>query len=147
MINTPAYAQTQQRPFNGRIEGTLRSTPTSNPAIHNAVANAKGNVTNLGFFNKVTSDVIDIIALTVEGTFIMTNPGGEQLTGKYSGTYSFGAMPGSFSWNLNASITGGSGRFAHATGEFVFLANGNYVIVDGVLKGDYTETFDGMIIY
>ncbi len=139
--------QPQERPFKGRIIGSFVNTATTNPAIYNGVANAAGNVTHLGAFNKVTSDVINILSSTVEGTFIMTSPGGEQLSGKYSGTFSFGTTPGTFSWVLNATITGGSGRFSLAKGEFVFLAEGTYSMTDGVVIGNYTETFAGMIIY
>lgn len=144
---TFALSLPQERPFRGRITGNFVSTPTSNPAIYNSAANARGNVTHLGVFNKVTSDVIDVISSGVEGTFIMTNQSGEQITGTYNGSFLFGATPGTFSWDLNATITGGTGRFAQATGEFIFLAYGTYVITDGVVSGDYTEIFDGIIIY
>ena len=137
----------QERPFKGRITGSFVSTPTSNPALYNSVANASGNVTHLGVFNKVTGDVINIVSSTVDGTFIMTNQSGEQIKGMYNGTFSFGAIPGTLSWDLNATITGGTGRFSAATGQFVFLATGDYVIEEGIFKGDYIETFDGTIIY
>lgn len=146
-IGTSDNSQYQERPFRGRIVGSFVSTPTSDPAIYNSIANASGNVTHLGVFNKVTSDVINMVLRTVEGTFIMTSPGGEQLTGNYNGTFSFGTTPGTFSWELNATITGGTGKFTYATGEFVFLANGDYIITDGNVIGDYTETFEGTIIY
>lgn len=139
--------QSRELPFKGKIVGSFVSTPTSNPAIYHGIANASGNVTHLGVFNKVTSDVINMALLTIEGTFIMTGPGGEQITGSYSGSFSFGSTPGTFSWVLDATITGGSGRFLNATGEFVFVANGRYAISDGIVNGDYTETFDGTIIY
>jgi len=146
-LHTSEFSQPQERPFKGQIVGSFISTPTYNPAMYNSVANAKGNVTHLGVFSKVTSDVINIASSIIEGTFIMTSPGGEQLTGRYDGTFSFGTIPGTFSWVLNATVTGGTGRFSHATGEFVFLANGNYAMTDGTVNGDYTETFDGTIIY
>ena len=139
-------SQPQERPFKGKIVGSFVNTPTANPAIHFGEANAAGNVTHLGVFNKVTSDVINLLSSTVEGTFIMTSTGGEQITGNYNGTFSFGS-PGTLSWILDATITGGSGKFSNATGEFVFIANGTYVITDGIVTGDYTETFDGTIIY
>lgn len=137
----------QERPFKGQIVGSFVNTPTSNPAVFKGVANASGNVTHLGVFSKITSDIINLVLSTIEGTFVMTSPAGEQLTGKYSGTFSLGSTPGTLSWSLNATITGGTGRFSHAGGEFVFLANGNFVIADGSISGDYTETFDGMIVY
>jgi hypothetical protein len=147
MKKTSSSTQAQQRPFKGRITGSFTCHPTSNPAIYSGVANARGNVTHLGVFSKVTSDVIDMVSSRIEGSFIMTNPGGEQITGKYDGTFSYGSIPGTFSWVLNATVTGGTGRFLHAAGEFVFRANGTQVIADGVASGEYTETFDGNIVY
>lgn len=142
-----ALSQPQARPFKGKIVGSFLSTPTSNPAIYHSVANATGTVTHLGVFSKVTDDVFDLTSSMVEGTFIMTSQGGEQIFGAYAGPFYFGAVAGTFSWNLNATITGGTGRFANATGEFIFLANGTYEIIDGAVEGDYTETFNGIIIY
>jgi len=145
--NNDGSSQFQDRPFKGQIVGSFISQPTSEPTIYSGGAIASGHTTHLGVFNKVTNDVTNLLSSTVEGTFTMTSIGGEQIMGNYSGTFLFGSTPGTFSWELNANITGGSGRFSHATGEFVFLANGTYVIEDGIVKGDYTETFNGTINY
>jgi hypothetical protein len=135
-------------PFKGRIDGTLVAAPTqTNPLIYLSEADAVGDATHLGAFTKMTSDVINIATGQVEGAFTMTAANGDQLTGVYSGFMAFGAAPGTFSWVLNATITGGTGRFLGATGQFVFLADVNYVAVNGVVTGNYTETFDGTITY
>lgn len=146
-VGNSGSSQPQQRPFKGQILGSFVSNPTADPGIYHSVANASGNVTHLGVFTKVTNDVFDAGTSAVNGSFIMTSPGGEQITGTYSGTFTFGTVPGTFSWLLDAIITGGSGRFMHATGEFIFTANGTYTITDDVVSGDYTETFDGTINY
>jgi hypothetical protein len=150
--NQSKFSQARERPFKGRIVGNIADTLTTNPAIYIGSAYAKGIATHIGAFSKVTNDSITFVSTTtmvVKGTFIMTNLFGEQIAGKYEGTSTLGSIPGTFSWFLNATITGGSGRFAHATGTFVFLANGNYIIGDDgiLLSGDYKETFDGTIIY
>jgi hypothetical protein len=77
----------------------------------------------------------------------MTAANGDQISGKYTGTFSFGATPGSFSWLLDATITGGTRRFSGAGGEFVFIAQGQFTIINGSVYGNYTETFDGIIDY
>jgi len=41
-------------------------------------------------------------------------------------------------------IAGGTGRFLHATGRFVLIAQGQLDVADGVTNG-CTETFDGTI--
>lgn len=145
--NSNSSSQVKGRPFKGQIVGSFISQPTSDPTIYSGGATAAGNVTHLGVFNKVTTDVTNLLTSTVDGTFIMTSPGGEQIRGNYNGLFIFGSVPGTFSWELNAKITGGSGRFSQATGEFVFLASGTYVIEEGIVRGHYTETFDGIINY
>lgn len=146
LCNT-SYSQVQQRPFKGTIEGNFVLQQTTNPSIYTGSANANGHVTHLGTFNKVTSDIVNLSSSSVEGSFIMTSTAGEKLTGFYYGTLSLGNTPGTFSWLLNAIITGGTGRFSFASGEFIFLAEGSYEIMQGSVSGIYTETFDGTINY
>ena len=134
-------------PFKGRLDGSFVATPTENPMIMVGGAQAVGLATHIGAFTKVTSDVTNIVTGEVVGAFTMTAANGDHLTGVYRGFLAFGASPGTFSWLLNATITGGTGRFLHATGEFVFIASGNAVVVDGIVNGNYTETFDGTISY
>jgi hypothetical protein len=135
-------------PFQGRIEGTFVSTPTPDSTIYIGGAEAAGNATHVGAFTKVTSDVTDLSTGLVNGSFTMTAPNGDLLTGVYSGFIIPGNAPGTFSWLLNATFTGGTGRFENATGAFVFVAEGSYVTTDdGVVHGKYTETFEGTITY
>jgi hypothetical protein len=112
-----------------------------------AEAHASGKATHVGAFTKVTSDVVNIVTGEVEGSFTITAANGELLTGVYSGFSIPDAASGTFTWLLNATFTGGTGRFTHATGEFVFIAEGDFVIVNGAVFGTYTETFDGTISY
>ena len=140
-------ADAKDRPFKGRIDGSFVASPSANPTIYVGGAQASGNATHLGAFSKVTSDVTNIATGAIEGSFTMTAANRDQLTGVYTGFLAFGTTPGTFSWVLNATITGGTGRFLHATGQFVFLANGTYVLLNGVVHGDYTETFNGKINY
>lgn len=141
-----AAAASQTKPFKGRIEGQFVGTPTDNPIIFHAVANAHGNATHVGRFTKVTSDTLNFVTGEDIGTFTMTTANGDLLTGHYSG-YVIPETATTFSWVLNATITGGTGRFANATGEFVFEAQGEYYFAGGNIYGTYTETFNGTISY
>jgi hypothetical protein len=137
-----------ERPFKGRIDGQFVARPMPNSTVYQSAAQAIGKSTHLGGFTKLTSDVFDIATGQVEGSFTMTAANGDHVTGVYSGFFVFGSEPGTFSWVLKATITGGSGRFTPATGNFVFTANGQDVIMaDGEVHGSYTETFDGRIDY
>ena len=141
-----AAAASQDRPFKGRIEGQFVATPTGDPTIFHSVANAHGNATHVGRFTKVTSDTFNIATGEVTGSFTMTTANGDLLTGQYSG-YVIPETATTFSWILNATFTGGTGRFANATGAFVFAAQGEYYFAGGNLYGTYTETFNGTISY
>ena len=142
----PGGAGAVERPFQGRIDGQFVASPTPTPEIYVGGADAIGNATHVGSFSKVTSDVTDIATGEVVGSFTMTTANGDHVTGVYSGLIVFG-VAGSFSWVLDATITGGTGRFSNATGAFVFLAEGELLVRDGVVDGRYTETFDGIINY
>jgi hypothetical protein len=145
LVGTAAAAE---RPFKGRIDGQFVATPVPNSTVYQSAAQAIGKGTHVGGFTKLTSDVVDIATGQLEGSFTMTAANGDHVTGVYSGLFVFGSEPGTFSWVLNATITGGSGRFTHAAGTFVFNANGQAVITaDGQVHGEYTETFDGRIDY
>jgi hypothetical protein len=136
-----------ERPFQGRIEGRLVASPTSDLAVYQGSAQAAGRATHVGAFTKVTSDMTNVVTGELVGSFTMTAPNGDRLTGVYTGLLVFGNTPGTFSWVLDATITGGTGRFAAASGEFVFVARGESLILDGVVHGQYSETFDGTIDY
>ena len=143
-----SHVSAGERPFKGRIDGQFVATPMPGTTLYHSAAQAIGRGTHLGAFTKLTSDVLDIATGQLEGSFTMTVANGDHLTGVYGGFFVFGSEPGTFSWVLNATITGGSGRFSRATGTFVFNAQGQGVITDdGVVHGDYTETFDGRIDY
>jgi hypothetical protein len=136
-----------ERPFKGRITGQFVATPVPGSTIYLSAAQAIGNASHLGAFTKLTSDTFEAATGEVDGSFTMTVANGDHLTGVYGGLFVFGDTPGTFSWVLTATITGGSGRFSAATGTFVFTANGHATITDGVVHGNYTETFDGTINY
>lgn len=136
-----------ERPFKGSIDGQFVANPTPDPTIYVGGAQAVGKATQVGAFTKVTSDVSNIATGWVQGSFTMTASNGDHITGFYSGFILFGDTSGAFSWLLDATITGGSGRFSTAIGAFFFIAEGEAGITDGVVYGKYTETFEGTIDY
>lgn len=145
LVGSAGAAAGQTRPFKGRINGQFVATATANPILFNSVATAQGNATHVGRFTKVTSDTFNLATGEVTGIFTMTTANGDLLTGEYSGFVVSAAT--TFSWLLNATITGGTGRFTNATGQFVFEAQGEYYFASGNLQGTYTETFNGTISY
>ena len=136
-----------ERSFQGRIKGQFVLSPTQDSTVYVGGAQVVGKGTHVGAFTKVTSDVSNVATGEVEGSFTMTTASGDQVTGVYGGYFVFGSAPGTMSWVLDATITGGTGRFSRATGSFVFIAEVEFVVVDGVVHGEYTETFEGTISY
>lgn len=134
-------------PFQGSIEGAFIARPTAEAGILESVAHAAGRATHVGTFTKVTRDAVNLATGAVAGSFTITAPNGDLLNGTYEGLLFFGLVPGTFSWELRATFTGGTGRFVHASGDFLFIAAGDFVVVDGVAYGEYTETFEGTIDY
>lgn len=143
----PVSRGARERPFHGRIEGSFITTPTLDPTVILAEATAVGEGAHIGSFRKVTNDAINLAILEVDGIFTMTAANGDVIEGCYSGLFEFGTSPGTLSWVLEAAITGGTGQFAGATGEFIFIADVEYVGANGKFYGEYTETFDGVISY
>lgn len=137
----------EERPFKGRDDGQFVATPTAVPWIVISQDAGTGNVTHIGACKMVGIDMIDLSAMWMVGAFTWTATNGDLLMGEYSGPMAFGNSPGSISWLLTATIVGGTGRFQHATGEFVFVGEGEIVITNGVGNGRFTETFDGTINY
>lgn len=143
---TSSIAAAPVTPFKGRITGEFVSTPTGTPAIFHSVAQAQGNGTHIGRFTKITDDTFNFSTGEVTGSFTMTTANGDLLRGSYHGF----VVPNSattFTWSLDATIDGGTGRFEDATGAFVFLASGSFTTVGANLQGTYTETYEGTISY
>ena len=146
-VTGPTHAAVE-RPFRGRIDGRSVTAPTADPTIYEGGANATGNATHLGRFSKVTRDRVNATNGWTVGSFTMTAEGGEQLTGTYEGFVRIEVASGTLSWRLDARVSGGTGRFEHATGNFVFIASGTFsVSPDGIVTATYSETFDGTITY
>jgi hypothetical protein len=144
----------QERPFKGMLEGRAIASPSAVPYIFVGGTQAAGVETHLGRFTKVTRDTLNILTGELKGAFTMTAANGDILTGDYTGLMYFdslpvpGGDPVGFSWTLNASIMGGTGRFSNANGSFIFVAEGTGAAgIDGELDGEYTETLLGTITY
>ena len=76
-----------------------------------------GTATHLGRFTMTATEAVDLASMTVRnGTFTLTAANRDTVSGTYSGTI----LPGLVGYHVSGPITGGSGRFAGATGEIIF---------------------------
>ena len=86
-------------------------------SVIDTVDSGSGTVTHLGNFTMTASESVDFASMTVRnGTFTLTAANGDTVIGTYSGTI----LPGLTGYLVSGPITGGTGRFAGATGRIVF---------------------------
>ena len=104
----------------GRDFGTFGVTPTSDPQVVLTRDSASGEATPFGRYTLVAHEFINLGTLTVQGgAFTMTAANGDTLTGEYSGQ-AVAEFPTIIHYDVSGPITGGTGRFAGATGIIAF---------------------------
>jgi hypothetical protein len=89
--------------------------------------------THLGRFTYVSRECVDFGAYPFPygGRFTMTAANGDTIVGTYVGTATIAADGVTILYHQTATVTGGTGRFAGATGELdvngIAFADGSYV--------------------
>ena len=105
-------------PFKGSLEGDVTITPLTPPFVH-ADVEATGNATHLGAFTLDVPHKVNRADRTAVGTYEFTAANGDMLFADFTGKATPTAIPGVLYIEETATITGGTGRFAGATGSFV----------------------------
>ena len=109
-VNPSSGSQTVESPFKGDLEGTQSATPAGQ-----VTGQATGNATHLGKFTVQFPHTVDFATATGVGTYTFTASNGDTLTAGFTGQ----AQPGPITSIVElAVISGGTGRFAGATGSF-----------------------------
>jgi hypothetical protein len=103
-------------PFKGRLEGTVTITPLT-PPFASVLIEGTGNATQLGRFTVEIPHLVNQAARMGGGSYEFTAANGDTLTADFTGQATL-AAPGVLSIRETATITGGTGRFAGATGSF-----------------------------
>ena len=138
-------ARPAERPFKGRLEGDFTFVPEPPPSTFASVAftSVAGQATHLGGFTIEAPHRVDLATLPVQaaGTFRLTAENGDTLMATFTGLGTPTGPPGVFSIVETAIITGGTGRFAGATGKFVVQRS---VDLNTLFT---TGSFDGTIMY
>jgi hypothetical protein len=135
ILANPAAAG-EQVPFTGSLEGVDIGTPV-NPPFVLARVTATGNATQLGKFTYTELDTVDTSTRIGTGTFVFTAANGDTVFGTISGKATF-TPPNALTIEENAIITGGTGRFAEATGTFTATRLKN--TVTNVTTASFTGT-------
>src|SRR5262249_7125768 len=129
----------EQVPFKGSFEGDVTVTPLAPPFVMVDVE-ATGKATQLGKFTLDIPHVVNRTTRTAIGTYEITAANGDTLTSDFAGVAVLIA-PGILYIEETATITGGTGRFAGATGSFT-----SERLYDTV-AGTTTGSFEGTISY
>lgn len=134
---TASRFKTTEVPFKGTFEGVLTvSTPTDPPLLPSFIE-ATGNATHLGRFTLEVPHVVNPVTRTGTGRFEFRAADGDMLTADFVGQATVIA-PGVLSTVDTATITGGTGRFANATGRFT--GGRTFVLATGAVTGFFEGT-------
>jgi hypothetical protein len=105
-------------PLNGSFEGTSTRTPLDPPFVQDVIT-ASGEASHLGRFDMVATAVVNLPTRSAIGTYEFVAANGDTLTATFTGVSEPTATPGVILITETATITGGTGRFAGASGTFV----------------------------
>jgi hypothetical protein len=104
----------EEVPFQGRLDGDVTITPLDPPFL-SVLVKGTGNATHLGQFAWASLFVANVAT----GSYQFTAANCDMLFADLTGQATPTATPGVFSSVDTATITGGTGRFAGATGSFI----------------------------
>ena len=106
-----------QVPFKGRAKGAITSTTPGPDGVMLTVL-AKGKATQLGKFTREEMVLLDPLTGTLTGDIVFTAANGDRLVCTFAGAFiSPTTAAGTY------AFTGGTGRFAHASGTADFTAS------------------------
>jgi hypothetical protein len=122
-------------PFKGSLEGSVTVTPLQ-PPLASVHISATGNATQLGRFTLEVPHIVNFATASGQGTFTFTAANGDTLTADFTGQAQTGApiIP----IVEDATITGGTGRFAGASGSFI--VHRSFDSVGGTTTGSFEGT-------
>jgi hypothetical protein len=112
----PRVSAGEQIPFKGTLSGTAVITPL-NPPIVSVAIDATGTATHIGRFTLAAPHVVNQATLTAVGTYLITAANGDTITADLAGTAAMVEPPNVLAITETATVTGGTGRFAGATGS------------------------------
>jgi len=107
----------EQVPFKGSFEGVVTITPLTPPFV-SVLVDATGNATQLGQFSLAMPHIVNRANGTAIGSYHLVAANGDTLSADFTGQATPTATPGVLYIEETAIITGGTGRFAGATGSF-----------------------------
>jgi hypothetical protein len=107
-----------QVPFKGSFDGVVTHAAVD-PQTDAVLVEATGNATQLGAFAVSVPHLVNTPTRMAAGTYEFTAANGDTITARFTGVANPTATPGVIAIVETATITGGTGRFAGATGSFI----------------------------
>ncbi len=144
-FSATAGAKTKARPFHGTLRGTITYVPGNPlPPYLYTISNATGELTHMG---RSVLYAKHAAAMDFGGSMKLTAANGDTILIAYHGG---GTMPPNIGdwydlWMV-ATITGGTGRFAHASGDIDIAPSLQYMGLD-VTVWPVIFKFSGTIRY
>jgi hypothetical protein len=135
---TPISAR-DQVPFRGVVSGSAISITPLDECNQLTEAVNGGNATHLGRFTGTAQFVLNVCDLTYVGSYAWTAANGDTISGPFIGSLTPTDVPGVFDNTESAFVTGGTGRFAGATGTFSLHGQIN------LNTGTFSLPFEGTI--
>jgi hypothetical protein len=123
--------------FKGLLEGDVAITPLAPPFVA-VLVEATGKANHLGKFTLEIPHVVNRANSSAIGSYHFTAANGDTLSADFTGQATPTATPGVLYIEETAIITGGTGRFAHATGSFT--TERLFDTVAGTTAGSFTGT-------
>lgn len=131
-------------PFKGEVAGEAVSTAATPPPLVLVDFSGTGNASHLGKFTAnaeyfLNPTVFPTKLTVTDGVFTFIAANGDSIHGVFNGQGQFTGDPNVITLDATATITGGTGRFAGATGSFR-----SFSIVD-LLASRIRTVFDGVV--
>ncbi len=130
-----------QVPFNGTLDGDQFRTPLDDPFVLDQFY-MTGNSTQLGEYDLLIEATVNTAMRTASGRYYFVAANGDELTAEFEGSSMPTATPGVILIMEIATIDGGTGRFAGATGSFV--CERLFEIASATSVGTYTGTISNV---
>jgi hypothetical protein len=128
----------EQVPFKGGFQGDV--TRTGAPPVVTVNISGTGNATQLGQFAVSIPHNVNVVTRTATGAYLFVAANGDTLTATFTGASTpLPTDPTVLAIVENATITGGTGRFADATGTFTTER------LYDTIAGTTTGSFEGSI--
>ena|SRR5205814_3578918 len=117
-IAGPVAAQ-HQVPFHGVFEGDYTVTPIPGTPTAELVVSASGTGSQVGAFELEIPHLVNFATASATGDYLMTAANGDMVFGTFIGHATPIGTDGRYAMLVEeVTITGGTGRFAGATGSF-----------------------------